>query len=255
MHMKAPRSILFVFAFMTACAPLPHLRVPDLVVKEDFTGRQLRDGGIVAGGVVAEPGKFDLQQSEEFSTAMVRIFQWHRRTVPVHPTSRLRGALGDERYLEVMNEFAAADLAEGTLTSISTLLPEIRYLALARIEANTDGGTSQWRGETEKKARLLGPVRVTPIYVAHSRKVAMTLRIYDLKNRSAVYSGFAEDDQRNVLTFEETDAVTLLAKIAYDDTPPSIQTPPMPPTLQVVERIIGKFAANLPFCGPLYCPG
>lgn len=252
--MKAPRSILLVF-FMTACAPLPHLRVPGLVVKEDFTGRQLRDGGIVAGGVVAEPGKFDLPQSEEFSAVMTRAFQWHRRTVPVHPTSRLRGALGDERYLEVMNEFAAAELSEDTLRSVSASLANVRYLALARVEANMDGGISQWRGETEKKARLLGPVRVTPIYVAHCRKVAMTLRIYDLEKRSAVYSGLVEQAERNVLTFEETDPVTVLAKIAYDDTPPDIRTPPMPPTFQVVSRILGKFAANLPFCSRLHCPG
>lgn len=253
--MKAPRSIVFVFFFMAACAPLSHMRIPDLVVKEDFTGRQLQEGGIVAGGVVAEPGKFDLQQSEEFSAAMARAFQWHRRTVPVHPTSRLRGALGNERYLEVMNEFAAAELSEDTLRSISASLANVRYLALARVEANTDGGISQWRGETEKKARLLGPVRVTPIYVAHYRKITMTLRIYDLEKRSAVYSGFVEDAQRNVLTFEETDSVTLLAKFAYDDTPPDIRTPPMPPTFQVVARILGKFAANLPFCSRLHCPG
>lgn len=248
-------SILCLVAFTAACGPTPTMRIPGLFVKEDFKGKQLRQGGIMVGGVVAEPGKFDLQESDELGTVMFNVLRRGLRNFPVHPTTKLRGALEDERYLEVMSQFATADLAEDTLATIAAALPDVRYLALARIEENRDGGIRQWKGERETKSRLLGPVKVTPIYVSHRRKMAVTMTIYDLESRTTAFSGRFDDKIAVTLTFKEHDPVTVLASIAYDTVQPATYAPPMPTTQEALEHCIGRFVINLPPCGWLYCPG
>lgn len=254
--MKKTLSILALLILITGCANPVRRATPieGLFVQEDFKGPQLAQGGMVVGGVVVKPGKFDLKLSEEVSPLLMTAFQRERRYLKPQPPSTLREAIGDKRYLAVMKGFATKDLTEDMLTSIAAVLPNIRYLALARIDEDADGGIVTVRRDTEEKTLVVGN-RIYTLILYHVHTMAVAMTIYDLKSRSIAFSGRLKDDVAYRLDFEGGEEPVTLVGYFSDYGPPKTYDPPMPSTNEILPYFFIAFSTNLPVLWCSEVPG
>jgi hypothetical protein len=244
--MRTLAALLISATLLSACAT----KVEGLLVKDDFTAPQIQRGGMVAGGVVAEPGKFDLLQSNNFSNAMVAAIQSERDYIKIGPPSLLINAAGKTQYAEIMDRFSTADLDEPTLTRVAAKLKGTRYLALAKIDANTTEKTGYETEARESKDKN-GVVTREPgkVHRAHKRSLIVTMTIYDLQSKSVAFTGQVKKNRETTKDYEKnlvTGIMSLVNAVKDKSQEDVYPTPEAPQTRDVLQEAFAGFGQNLP---------
>lgn len=244
--MRTLTTLLISAALLSACAT----KVEGLFVKDDFKAPQIQRGGMVAGGVVAELGKFDLLQSNNYSNAMLAAIQAEREYIKMSPASVFINAAGKDQYAKIMNAYAVADLDEPTLGRIASKLKGARYLALAKIDANNTKLTEKETDPREVKNKN-GEITREPGKVSkvHERTLLVTMTIYDLQTRSVAFSGQVKKTKEDRREYEKTLATTIISVLnaaqrrSQEEIYP---TPEAPQTRDVLQSVFAGFGQNLP---------
>lgn len=239
-------ALLVASTLLSGCAT----KVEGLFVKDDFKAPQIQRGGMVAGGVIAEPGKFDLLQSNNFSNSMVAGIQSKREYIRINPSSTLINAAGKAQYTEIMNQFATGDLDQATLGKVGAKLKGTRYLALAKIDANN---TEKDRVETQAQqiknkdgSSYWQPGKITK---SHKRSLIVTMVIYDLESKSVAFTGQVRKTSENSKEYEKNLASLIVSVVnaakdkSEEETYP---TPEAPQTRDVLQDVFAGFGQNLP---------
>lgn len=245
--MRKLASLLVLTALLQGCAT----KVEGLFVKDDFQAQQIQQGGMIAGGVVAEPGTFDLQLSNTYSNMMLAAFRSEREYVKIIPASQFIANVGGEKgYSALLNQFSKADLDEAALTTIAARTKDIRYLALAKIDANTtqignsETNPSEYKSSSGETIRESGKIIKT-----QSRDLVVTLTIYDLESHSVAFSGQVRKSRTARKEYEKnlaTGIVSLVNGIKGKSVDETFPPPEAPSTREVLQAVFGGFAENLP---------
>ncbi len=248
--MRKLASLFVLAALLQGCAT----KVEGLFVKDDFQAQQIRQGGMIAGGVVAEPGKFDLQLSNTYSNMLVAAFHSEREYIKVVPASQFVAKVGgDKGYASILDQFSKADLDEATLTKIAARTKDVRYLALAKIDANTTklGGSEtdarEYKNSSGETVREPGKITKT-----QSRELVVTLTIYDLESHSVAFTGQVHKSRTATKEYEKnlaTGIVSLVNAVKGKSDDQSFPPPEAPATREVLQSVFSGFAENLPKLG------
>jgi hypothetical protein len=239
-------SLLTALTFSVSCTT----KVEGLYIKDDFKAPAVKSGKILTGGVVAEPGKFSLQKSNDYSNVMLAAFKDERKYIPLIPYSRFFNGVGEAQFTKIMQQYSKADLDEKTLSEVVAALKGVRYLALAKVDSNiTTTGESEtdakeYKNEKGEKVRQPGKVTKT-----HTREIAATLHIYDLKAKAVAFTGQVKKSRENRAEYEKNivkSVVSIVNAVKGKDRSATYPTPPAPADRDVLRDVFEGFAENLP---------
>ncbi|MCF8054540.1 MAG: hypothetical protein K9K75_04900 [Deltaproteobacteria bacterium] len=247
MRVVALVSLLLLVLLTFGCAT----KIDGLYVKDDFKAVALEQGKLVTGGVVAEPGKFELQLSSDYSNVMLAALQKERKYIPLHAYGYFFNAIGEERYSEIMQQYSKADLNTKTIEEVANAMPGIRYLALAKIDSSTttigESETEPLEFKNEKGQMVTKPGKIIKI---HTREIVATLSIYDLASKDLAFSGQVKKSRQSVSEYEKnivSDVVSVIGAIRGNDGTGGVYpTPVAPPIRDVLRDIFAGFGENLP---------
>lgn len=235
-----------LIALASACTT----KVDGLYVSDSFTPSNIKRGSILTGGVVNNVEAQSRTDSNSYSSIMLAKIKDERKYASLQPVDTLINALGEKQYDKMLNKYASSGLDEATLSMISEKLPNVHFLALARIEANN---TEKFAEETaaQESTDANGKVIKTPpkITKKHKRTTLVSMHIYDLKNKNLAFSGQVSKHKENSNTYDVntlTNVLSVVNAVQGKDNEKIYPSPDAPDTRLILGDIFKGFAENFP---------
>ncbi len=231
----------------------------------DFDPAMLREAPVAIGGFVTSsrlladpsqeaPGPMDtgdhLAQSDAWSPLLYGQFLTHASAVNVWPWSQVESRVAVAPLAAAHGALARGGLLrDAQLADIAAALPEVRYLALARL----DGNEVTLHSSTEQAARTswerdgVENDEARDRSLSTRRRVTVTLDLYDLATGRSVWTATVEQVATELYNFEKAEAGKRVG--ASGTTTPGITvqgTPRQGPPLDgVLEKACGRLVERL----------
>lgn len=224
-----------------------------------FTYAAVMSGRIAVGGVVSAWEDLPPPVRSQYADIFARALREERPSYPLMSPSGVSTAMGVRAYEAMLRQYRDyGGLGPQDFRAAHQGLPDIRYLALARLERDdiahdrSEYEQDEMKEDKKGKSKPTGRVIVT-IRHETSRIVAATLHIYDLWEGRLVWSGLVtkssteSNEDRN--TYSKGDSwkdellVSVVKGVVLDEADPY---PAPPPLHQLLEWTFEGFAENLP---------
>ena len=240
---------LFVLAtqFSIGCTT----KVSGLMVSKAMTYDALAERQIIAAGVVNATGAIDVGESNAMAQQMRNMVTEERKGLPVMDASAISSKLGEAKYLELLKNYQKnAGLNPKQMTDLQKALGRSTFVAFARVDRNDLSKNSSETSGTEYKDEM-GRKQYRPgeVIRTHKRTMAVTMHIYDLKNKELAFTGTVTKSEDNVSRYEKNLVSGVVAIInaskggGRDDAYPY---PVAPSEVSVMGPVFKGFAQNFP---------
>jgi hypothetical protein len=237
-YMRDITGVLLV-ATLGACAQ-PH--VFGLRHDPTFTYQSLDSGSIAVGGVTSITGDEAPTPATrgQFESLLATALREAYPRLKVVSAGAVAGALGDGSHGELLARYRlAGELDSAALQEMSNRLSNLRYVVLARIEADvTDSSETVTQDSLGKKSKY------EQVALVASRTMTVGFLVYDISLRRAVWSGrLAKSDSASNNYVEPRGFVESLVTALLRG---SHKYPGAPQQLKVLRLLFEEFAESLP---------
>jgi len=245
-------SLLFV-VICNGCATIPE--IVNLEQDESFTHDEIVAGKMVVGGVVSVVNDLDESESGKYADMLSDSFLSVRKEFVILPVEEVVQRLGKELYQKILYDYKyTGELNLDFLKKLECCQTAFRYLLLVRIIEN------EVSERKEKRPRLEIPpktdwkgnpiVEEIDIVLIATRRIIVSLDVYDLKKRILAFSGEIDESKSKERSpyFEEKDediikSFALIPLRAFLEV--TLQ-PSAPPTDKLLHTIFKAFVQNMP---------
>lgn len=246
MRMFFLSSLLSLLTLSTGCAS----KVDGLIVSENFTASTLKSEAIVTGGVVDVKAPLNRADSNQYSALMLSEIKDERKYVKVKSVETLIQAIGENAYNDLLNKYRSSGLDAAALESIAGKLPDVRFIALAKIESDlTEKGESRKAASESKDDK--GKVTKSPESVTktHKRTILSSMHIYDLKKKDVAFSGQVtkfKEASRSYTVNAIGNVLSVVNAVQGKSDESTYPTPEAPNAREVLANVFEGFAENFP---------
>ncbi len=229
---------LAVFCMLaTSCAT----KIAGLTHDPSFTYDTIVSSKIMVGGVASIVNNISATTTIAYSDILRSQFTKQRKELNVVSSRKLVSKLGRKKYDRLMSEHRETGaLSSSSLGVVRSKFKGVRYVIFARIEKNETERNIKTRDIYETKKMPNGKkIKVKKGYditYYSRRKASVSLYIYDLDMGKSVWGGSVNKTVSNSNLYQ-------IRPGRYSRTR---KYPDMPNTKQVLSRIFGGFAENLP---------
>jgi len=244
---------LLLVVICNGCATIPE--IANLKQDESFTHDEIVTGKMVVGGVVSIVNDLDESESSKYADMLRGSFLPVRKEFVILPVEEVVQRLGKELYQKILYDYKyTGELNLDFLKKLESCQTAFRYLLLVRIIEN------EVSERTEKRPRHKIPpktdwrgnpiVNEIDVVMIATRRIRVSLDVYDLKKRILALSGEIDESKSKERSpyFEEKDenivkSFALIPLRAFLDV--TIQ-PSAPPTDKLLHTIFKAFVKNMP---------
>jgi len=207
----------------------------NVVSKDSFSAEKVSNEKILFWGLSAGSPIWDKTEFSRYSSIALASLTNRRKDIDVSHNSNLATDLGELKYHEIyQNNRAGEILNSETLSIISSVTKDYRYILLSRIDRNHINETSDYQ---DGKSMLIT-----------IRELTIHTEVYDLKDLEIVWSGNNSLTRSN----EKTNKLSNSGSASKDMTDTAIENklygthPPPPPIEKMIERSFAELADSLP---------
>lgn len=250
-----------VLALVAGCAG----KVETIHTDADFDPANLEEGIVALGGFVsasrlaADPAQEvpagiapddHIAQSDTWLPLLYGQFLALAPPVQVWPWPQIAGRV-DSLALAVAHATIARGgvLRREQLEELAAGLPEVRFLAFARLDRNEvslHNSTEQAARASWERDQVDGETQVRDRSVTTRRQVTVTLDLYDLQEGRSVWTATASRDAKELYNFEDATETAATGELAENPAVRVKGTPRQGPPLEgVLEQVCGKLVERL----------
>jgi len=216
---------------LTGCAT-----VEGVWCAEGFSSRDMREDGLVVGGVVDADGEVDPQTEKVWGTFLREALEEDDDPVRAGDPEELSQALGIERFIGLMDEYrVAGELSPESLHGVAASGVAERYLLLVRLVGSDveESKGSESDGDEVKYTK------------ESTRTVEVVARVFDLEEGVAVWRAAGNHEMKEEITYDESGVVerVIYEIIGADASVPDY--PDAPSVRDVLEPILQRLASEL----------
>ncbi len=226
-------------------------KVSGLMVSKAMTFDALVEREIIAAGVVNASGEIDVGDSNSMAQQMRNMVTEERKGLQVMDASAISSKLGEAKYLEFLRSYQKnAGLTPQQMTDLQKALGKATFVALARVDRNDLSKNSNETSGTEYKDEQ-GRKQYRPgeVIRTHKRTMAVTMHIYDLKNKEVAFTGTVTKSEDNVSRYEKnlvSGVVAIINASKGDGRDDAYPYPKAPSESSVMGPVFKGFAQNFP---------
>jgi hypothetical protein len=258
---KAACALLLCAMMVPGCAG----KVETIHTAADFDPAALETGIVALGGFVVatrlatDPAQEPptgvavddpLAQSDAWSPLLYGRFLTDAPRVRTWPWSQVSGRVEPAHLAEAHAMIARGGvLRRDQLDELAAELPEVRYLAFARLDRNEvelQPSTEQAARTSWEREELENDTQIRDRSLTARRTVAVTLDLYDLRTGRSVWTTTASVEAGELYNFEEAQATEATGELADNPAVRVRGTPRQGPALDgVLEKACGKLVESL----------
>ena len=238
---------------LSGCAAMPE--IINLKQDESFTHDEIVAGMMGVGGVVSIVNDLDESESSKYAGILKESFLSVRKEFVILPVEEVVQRIGNDHYQTILDDYQfTGKLNLDFLKKLESSQTAFRYLLLVRIIENEVTETKekvprpeippQW----DKKGNPI--VKEIAVELIATRRIRVSLDIYDLKKGIPVWSGIINESKSKERTayFEEKDegigrTFALIPVRAFLEV--TLQ-PSVPRTDELLHKIFKAFAQYIP---------
>lgn len=231
----------------------------------DFDPTALEEGIVALGGFVVatrvtaapdqempvgmEPDDH-LAQSDAWTPALYGAFLGGAPQVRVWPWPQLSGRVDPALLAHAHAAVARGGvLHEDLLRGVARQLPEVRYLAMARLDRNEvdlHHSTEQAARTSWERDEMEGGAQARDRSVTTRRRVAVTLDLYDLYAGRSVWTTTVTREAKELYNYQEAEETAATGELADNPAVRVKGTPKQGPPLEgLIEKACGMLVENL----------
>ena len=190
-------ALLFV-VMCNGCATIPE--IVNLKQDESFTHDEIVAGKMVVGGVVSIVNDLDELESSKYADMLRDSFLSVRKEFVILPVEEVVQRLGKELYQKILYDYKyTGELNLDFLKKLESCQTAFRYLLLVRIIENevSERTEKRPRPEIPPKTDWKGNpiVKKIDVVMIATRRIIVSLDIYDLKKRILALSGEIDESK------------------------------------------------------------
>lgn len=234
-------AIALLGAALSGCAPLPE--VVGLERDPGFTHEALSAAPLAVLGVTVEGLEpASASASLQLGGLLAERLASKRRDLRILPAVAVADSLGVERYTGFVREYQARGWLDGyALSRLAAALGGVRYLVLARLEADELVTGRSVDDYTEERGGIDCKIEQTTNFSAHTLTVHFT--VYDLHQRRSAWAGQISDVKERT----SGDSWNSCDPLYFNVLTMLLNGEPEPPELaEVLKKVFEDFARHLP---------
>ena len=238
---------------LSGCATIPE--IINLKQDESFTHDEIVSGMMGVGGVVSVVNDLDESVSSKYAGILKESFLSVRKEFVILPVEDVVQWIGNDNYQTILDDYEfTGKLNLDFLKKLESSQTSFRYLLLVRIIENevTESREKVPRPEIppqwDKKGNPI--VKEIAVELIATRRIRVSLDIYDLKKGIPVFSGIINESKSKERTayFEEKDegigrTFALIPVRAFLEV---TLKPSVPRTDELLHKIFKAFAQYIP---------
>jgi len=244
--------LLSILVF-SGCATIPTIN--NLKQDKSFTPDEIVAGRLGVGGVVSIVNDFDDSARRQYSDILRKSLLSVRKEYVILPVEEVAKWIEKDHYRAILNDYKyTGELSLNLLKKLAFSQTEFRYLLLVRIIENQITKTREKspRPEIPPQWDLEGNpvVKEIAVELITTRRIRVSLDIYDLKKEILVWHGTINETQSKERTayIEKKDEgigrmFTLIPVRAFLEV---ALEPSAPPTDKLLRKIFKVFAQYMP---------
>ncbi len=241
------------FLVLSGCATIPG--IINLKQDESFSHDEIVGGMMGVGGVVSIVNDLDESESSKYADILRDSFLSVRKEFVILPVEEVVQWIGNDHYQTILHDYKyTGELNLDFLKKLEPFQTPFRYLLLVRIIENEVFETKEKypRPEIPPQWDLKGNpiVKEIAVELITTRRIRVSLDIYDLKKGIFVWSGIINESKSKKRTayFEEKDEdigrmFALIPVRAFLEV--TLQ-PSAPRTDELLHKIFNAFAQYIP---------
>jgi len=225
-------------------------KVDGLMVSKAMTYDALAERQIIAAGVVNASGAIDIGDSNSLAQQMRNMVTEERKGLRVLDASAVSSKLGEAKFQALLKNYQKnAGLSPQQMGELQKAIGN-SFVALARIDRNDlSKNSSESSGTEYKDEKGRKQYRPGEVVRTHKRTMAVTMHIYDLKNKELAFTGTVTKSGDNVSRYEKnliSGVVSIINASKGDGRGDAYPYPVAPSEASVAGPVFKGFAQNFP---------
>jgi hypothetical protein len=175
-------SIIIISLLLCSCGTKHSISDNVIYKDDDFSYNQLKNGGVVIGGIASQRINFTREERIEYNSHLSTIMIKELKDVRIINTSQLVGKIGGKNYVGIMEDFDGEKmLTNEDIRVIKESISEIEYIIFAYIDSENTRNESYTEQTADDKGKYKTVYKTT-------YSLAAEFQIYDLSREQMVWN-------------------------------------------------------------------